>query len=232
VAKDGSYANLESKATGTTGSGGFDRVGTTVTILAGLNSSSGSTQTVSMSWQTQTLDERTSPMLISDVLHLGGMGLDDSGQTAPFVLQMNYNPNLLPLGIDSEETWASNKWIYLAWRNPITGSWQNAIDGNFGTNLGSFHQGAWVSGEMTLGNWGVNTVNNTVWAVLDHNSDFAVVPEPSSLVLLGIAGIGLAGWAWRRRRVTDQSEQEEDAPAILSFHSHSSHQSESARRAA
>ena len=31
---------------------------------------------------------------------------------------------------------------------------------------------------MTLGDWGVNTANNTVWAVVNHNSEFAVIPSP------------------------------------------------------
>ena len=40
------------------------------------------------------------------------------------------------------------------------------------------HDAAWVSGDLTVGDWGVNTVNHTVWAVLNHDSEFAVVPEP------------------------------------------------------
>ena len=51
VAQNASYANLESKATATTGSGGYGMVGSTATILAGTNSS-GSAQTVSMAWRT------------------------------------------------------------------------------------------------------------------------------------------------------------------------------------
>ena len=27
--------------------------------------------------------------------------------------------------------------------------------------------------------------NNVVWAIIDHNSDFAVIPEPSTYALIG-----------------------------------------------
>ena len=60
VAQNASYANLESKATATTGSGGYQLVGSTATILAGTNSS-GSAQTVSMAWRTQTLSGANKP---------------------------------------------------------------------------------------------------------------------------------------------------------------------------
>ena len=44
--------------------------------------------------------------------------------------------------------------------------------------------------EFVLGDYGVDTVNDRVWAVIDHNSSFgvgestAVLPEPSSAALL------------------------------------------------
>jgi hypothetical protein len=33
-----------------------------------------------------------------------------------------------------------------------------------------------------------------VWAVLNHNSEFAVVPEPSAIVLAMIAGMMMLGF--------------------------------------
>jgi hypothetical protein len=188
VAVNGSYANLESTVMATTGSGGFGMVGNTATILAGTNSSSGAAQTVSMAWRTQTLGEG----LFSDVVDVSGMALSGgNGRTAPFVLQMTYNPGLIL---------SPNELPYLGWLNPNTGIWENAVLGNYGSSNDTFvGVGAW-NGDMILGDWGVNTADDTVWAVVDHNSDFAAVPEPSAIILLGISAICVAGFAWRRKR--------------------------------
>jgi hypothetical protein len=43
-------------------------------------------------------------------------------------------------------------------------------------------------------------VNNTVWVVLDHNSEFAVVPEPATLAFLMFGGLSMAGAGIIRRR--------------------------------
>jgi hypothetical protein len=234
VVQNGSYANLESMATATTGSGGYSMVGSTATILWGTNSS-GSAQSVSMAWRTQTQAERSSPALISDVVDVSGMKLDGTGQTSPFVLQMDYDPDLLPGGAVSEGLWASNQWLYLGWLNPNTDTWQNAVLGNYGSSNDTFVGiGAW-NNDTTLGDWGVNTANNTVWAVVNHNSEFAVVPEPSTFILLAVA-ISLIGYAWRRRRgrslplpSQDERTSQDDGPATLSM---PCRWTEAARRAA
>ena len=184
VASSGSYANLESTVKSTTGSGGDGALGTTATILAGTNSG-GSGQIVSMAWRTRTTGADTS--FASDVLNLSGMALGDTGQTAPFVLQMSYDAGRFG-NASAEGLAADDEMIALEWLDPNDGMWENAINGNFGTNQGGFQLGAWRPGDMTLGDWGVNTANHTVWAVLNHNSEFAVVPEPSTIALL-VAGV-------------------------------------------
>ncbi len=100
----------------------------------------------------------------------------------------------------------------MVWRNN-SGDWVNAVTGNHytgGTPLTNVHKtyaqafADNLNVSLPLGSWGVDTVSNTVWAVLDHNSDFAVIPEPSTLVLGGLALLGFAGVGLRRRRMAKQ----------------------------
>ncbi len=97
--------------------------------------------------------------------------------------------------------------------------WQNAVAGNFGTGVdatgfqggGSEIGGYGFSNFVTansitdanlyqyLGDWGVDTTNHTAWVITNHDGQYGVVvvPEPTSLGLLGIGALGLLG---RRRR--------------------------------
>jgi fibronectin-binding autotransporter adhesin len=194
VASSGSYANLSSTVNSTTGSGGGGAHGTTATILAGTNATANA-QTVSMQWRTRASSD---PGMASDILDLGGMSLSGSGQADVFALEMSYDAG--QFGDANEQMLAAKDGqISLDWLDPATGLWENAIDGDFGTNVGTFHLGAWPQGDLTLGDWGVDTTDHTVWAVIDHNSTFAVLPEPSTFVLLAACMLGLTGWVWRER---------------------------------
>ena len=56
---------------------------------------------------------------------------------------------------------------------------------------------------LLLGAYGVQTSaagGPDVWAVINHNSQFAVVPEPSTLLLAALGLAGVAGYRVRRRR--------------------------------
>jgi hypothetical protein len=61
------------------------------------------------------------------------------------------------------------------------------LDGYLAGTTTSINGLSKAAGEMRVGDHGGDPTTNTVWAILDHNSDFAVVPEPSTYaIFLGI----------------------------------------------
>jgi hypothetical protein len=167
--------------------------------------------------------------LISNVVNLTGLELSGQpapGPTDPFVLDMTYNPALLPKHGSVEAGLAQNKLIYMVSpapgpddghsqyvntvalnsgnvvTNPLSpdygavSSWNNYAMAKFGTTNPTSAQ---LAGDM--GAWGTDTNAHEVWAIVNHNSTFAVVPEPSSIVIaLGFASVGLIGMIRHRRR--------------------------------
>jgi hypothetical protein len=122
--------------------------------------------------------------LVSDVLDLQGIGGDQ------YVLQLQYDEAAAIAQFGSEAN------VMLGWFDPALGAWQNAVDGNTGGSstkiLGAYNAGA----NYDLGTWGVDTANNTVWAVVNHNSEFAVTaaeatPEPGDWTLLELGALVL-----------------------------------------
>ena len=133
--------------------------------------------------------------LISDVVRISGMD-DIAGLTDTYVLQMSYNEALLGI---HEAGGVNHGNIFIVWNNG--GNWVNAVEGNDnGTGLGNY-VGGLAAITNVLGDYGINPGTNTVWAVLNHQGDFAVIPEPSTLVLGGLALLGFAGVGLRRRRM-------------------------------
>lgn len=153
------------------------------------------TGTVSMNWRARTSAEKglTSPsglphgvaFLASDVVDVTGTGSN------PFVLQMSYDASLLTGGAD-EITLAKAHLLGIGWLNGS--QWEFIGSGN------PIERDYTGTDGLTPGTWGINAGQNTVWVVTDHNSQFAVVPEPGTIALLGVALAGLAMVWFRRKR--------------------------------
>jgi hypothetical protein len=192
---------------GAVASVGNTKAATTATILNYRNTEGGNAaETIGMQWRTRTAGESNplgTDFLLSDVVKLSGMGAGPDVGT--FVLTMDYNFGAGGLNVAglNELAIATSGELKLAWRNG-SGQWVNAIAGNVG-GTGSFVLGA-VQPNAPLGTWGVDTGASgtdgvgTVWAVLNHNSEFAVIPEPSTMVLGAVSALGLGFVGLRRRR--------------------------------
>jgi hypothetical protein len=114
---------------------------------------------------------------VSDIFHLTGVPVLDvpTGRTDTFVLQLAFAGTLDLNG-------------YLAWYDPAKQEWVNAVDGNIGGSANFLGNKSYNSAtDFVLGNYGVDTTNGLAWAVLNHNSEFALVPEPTPLALIAAA---------------------------------------------
>jgi len=145
-------------------------------------------ETLTMNWRTRTSAEippsgDLAP-LFSDVVQI------TTTDPNVFVLKMYYRTDDL-IGPESA--------LFLG--ELVGGIWTNA---GFDAQA---KQGDYIA-QSTIGNWGIDTDDITgldginyggyVWAVVNGNGTFAVIPEPTSLALLGLGAMGL--FARRRRR--------------------------------
>lgn len=125
-------------------------------------------------------------ILASDVADVRGTATD------VFVLQLTYNEAAAISLFGSEDK------AVLGWLDPSDGVWKNAVLGNDGGTPAFAGDRAYDPlTDFLLGTYGVDTATNHVWAVLDHNSQFAATPEPTSAALLGLGTLLLTA---RRRR--------------------------------
>lgn len=180
---------------------------------------------VSMTWRARTPGEAFSPKattlpdpsmpsdskwLTSDVVKIGGITSDTT-----YALQMTFDNRInlaldFPNGSIDEELQS----LYIAQYNTTTAKWEKA-----GTGVGVLESladflAAHSNLEDVVGSWGVDPASKTdphgigrSWVIVAGGGSgiFAVVPEPSTLVLLAIAGISFSGYRLRQRRKSKSS---------------------------
>lgn len=169
----------------------FGGAGTQVQLLGGYASA---TKTVNVDFSlTSTTGFQAGAGHLSDIVSLQGTAGDK------VVLQLTFDPAALAPGENESD-------VVLSWFDG-SGNLVNAVTGNTDlpgeVNSPSFHLGAYdPTTDFHLGYYGVDPTNNTVWAVIDHNSEFtaAFVPEPG---VGGLAALGALGLLGRRRRPSE-----------------------------
>ena len=160
------------------------------------------------------------PALTSDVVELGGL---PSG--VAYAMQISYDDRINTFLSGSTGS-ATVQDTYVV--KDVNGTWENAVLGNSTTgsqgetavnmpleNLydssGNLVTEGFLNMELAqgftlsqlVGSYGVDLANGEAWSIVDGGSgDFAVVPEPSTLALLGAAAVGMLGYRLRRRWTT------------------------------
>ena len=213
VPAGGSYAGLKSQTVITSGTGGGGLLaGTSATILAGTASAAAN---VLMAWRTNTVGSpgQAADFALGDIVKIAGLPVVDSQthngtpHTDVFVVQMSYDPAAAAARTGmSELSAAEDGLIQLDYLDPGADAmpytsddeWELAVKGNIGSSNHQFEGvGSW-NGDTQLGDYGVDVNSHTVWAVVDHSGDFAVVPEPSALALLAAAAAAIMMYRVRR----------------------------------
>lgn len=138
-----------------------------------------------------------SSTIIGDVVDLSGFGSMPGQATDIFAAEVSF------AATEAIAKFGSVDRLALEWLDPSTNTWKLATEGNFGGTPFFAGDGAYDPlVDNHLGYYGIDTTNNTVWAVVNHNSLFAVgelasAPEPSRALLLVFGSVGLL---MRRRR--------------------------------
>ena len=140
----------------------------------------------------------TDGSILGDVVNVTGLGSTLGAATDLFVMNETYDPAAAIAMFGSVDG------LLIKWYDAISGSWKLGTDGNFG-GTPTFKLGAFDPlTDLLLGHYGLDTADNSVWGVFNHNSEFAVgnfssVPEPTTLFTGVFCAVACASIRRRRR---------------------------------
>ena len=124
------------------------------------------TKTVDTGWHEKPapVQSKNDTYLASNILYLTGMGDLGKEQTDVYTLSISYQADKV------HPQYFKNGHVALATKE-ADGNWVNAVDINSGGTK-TFVAGPWKKG-YALGTYGVDQRTKTVWAVINHNGNFA-----------------------------------------------------------
>lgn len=131
---------------------------TTVSLLGGTATSQ---TTVNITF-TGSTSVGSSFQAASDLVNVSGTGSDT------VVLQVSYNE------AQAISVFGTEGDARLMWLDPSDNQWKLAVAGNTGGTAQFVNRAYNPATDFQLGYHGVDTVNNVVWAVINHNSYFAI----------------------------------------------------------
>lgn len=108
---------------------------------------------------------------VSDSVGFTGTG------TNLVVMQLDYDP----ASVQSQGV--TEAALRLLWRNPTTLKLVNAVAGNSGGNPKLVKRAYNPATDFHLGTFGIDVAHHTVWAVVNHNSEFVVGDAPDAVLL-------------------------------------------------
>jgi hypothetical protein len=192
-----------------------------------LNGSAGDATTVGMEWRTRVrlpqVFTREDTYLCSDIVRLSGINLTPEGEMLPgrnqtdrYVLQMSYDPDAVGRRRSFHLVWLNRGERRLLGDNDD--AWRYAVDGNFGPQTRQYFLKEFdPSTDFHIGYEGWDPANHVVWAVVNHDGDFAVVsrsatvaipmdsgqsmvPEPGPMLIWSLLGGCTIALNWWRKR--------------------------------
>ena len=193
IAQGGSYTGIAdntAKAAATEAAyGETGYVGTSLSILAGVNGSALKTHDGRKVTRVVNTGWAPAGETLSDIVTLWGLTDVAAVQGDTIVVSVSFNTGLYNVGN------LQSGLVCLGSRDLRSGQWINAVDANIVGGQKQFVYGAY-NASYGLGAYGIDPVAGTAWAVVNgNNRDFAVIATPTAVLPWDFDGNGVVNTA-------------------------------------